>query len=533
MNAVAPSGSRGKALLVAFISWLLFAAAVPPVGITMLALVGLVPWLVYLRCGSERGFFLAYFLGIGVYGLFHLQWVWEVTGWAGPGGLALLMPIWWFFLMPLAWPLRWCLRRGLPLVATIPLIFTAGDFLREWIIGGISWHSAGYAFADWTPLIQIAEHGRVWPLTLLAYASNAAIAECIASAPGRRRSAYLTLVGVAVIAMGLWFWGAARIKAIEPLLEEGPRLVGIQANVTQEEKLFGYGRDDPWHQRDLHVAWMRKAAEAGGGDLVIWPETSLSPSIDETRRPADERRGVEAELIFNGLDQKTGQSSGRVFAEAMGYADNPSLAPRFIIGSVYRDRPEGEPEVLRTRNAALHLSWDGSSLRIDDRYFKRKLVPGGEYMPLRDHIPGRESIEAKIRATVNFVPDLIPGEEPARWTLEDREGKSWLYDLNICFEMIYPALYAEARRGEVDFIVNISNDAWYGRSAELDLVHRHAKFRAVESRLSIFRVSNTGISTLIDPLGREVAVVESGESARKWGASSPEDRPSLRPQGTM
>ena len=96
---------------------------------------------------------------------------------------------------------------------------------------------------------------------------------------------------------------------------------------------------------------------------------------------------------------------------------------------------------------------------------------------------------------------MTPGRETSLWSVV-LEGEERRFSVNICYEIVFPEIFAEGRRRGAEFIINTSNDAWYDESAERELCYAQSRFRAVENRLSIFRLSNTGISSFIDPLGR-------------------------------
>lgn len=505
-----------RALLYSVLGWALFAFAVPPVGFVPFALFGLVPWILTFETAPSRGFKRRFLLGMSLYGAYHLQWVGAITGFAGPAALLVLALIYFGFQIPVAYLLRWAIleKRARPFWA-LPLFLTLNDILREAAIGGICWHTAGMAFAPWNTFIQGMSWVRVWPFTFFAYAANAFVAAVLVAwrrgefgvERARLFRAALGLCGFVLAALAVGFY---EIQEARSELRPGPTLIGLQGNVAQGDKMkTPENAENPHHLRYLDLAREGLKAHPDAA-LVIWPETSIRPSIHDSERPK-EWHGFPLRYWLDGPRP----GSQRSLASQLAEVDPKPAARRLWIGGViYRDdMPSGDYDEwgkgIRERNAALLLETGGGRLRVVDRYFKRKLVPLGEYIPLRGLIPGRDRLKAAIDDAVGFVPAMTAGEAAGLWSLKDGDG-GHKFGINICFEIAYPEIFREARRSGAEFVVNISNDAWYGTSSEMDLVHLHTMVRAIESRTSIFRVSNTGITTLIDPLGREVATVEAG-----------------------
>jgi apolipoprotein N-acyltransferase len=150
-----------------------------------------------------------------------------------------------------------------------------------------------------------------------------------------------------------------------------------------------------------------------------------------------------------------------------------------------------------------------------DRYDKVHLVPFGEYIPLRNVFPF-------LAEFVPFDASLTPGERQTIFpmTVDDQELK---FGVLICYEDSDSELARRLRRDGADFLVNISNDAWFG-SSELDQHFVTARFRAVENRAGVVRSGNNGISGLIDPLGRAEILLDKNQigaaSGELWIADS-------------
>src|SRR5204863_8842169 len=129
------------------------------------------------------------------------------------------------------------------------------------------------------------------------------------------------------------------------------------------------------------------------------------------------------------------------------------------------------------------------------------------YVPVPRGWPGRGFVKEMILRLAKITPDLNPGKDEILFEVPSPSGPK-KGGLTICFELVFPWYYREAARMGADFHVNISNDAWFDGSSELALVDVAGIFRAVETGRALFRVSNSGISTLIGPDGTRLSVVE-------------------------
>jgi len=154
----------------------------------------------------------------------------------------------------------------------------------------------------------------------------------------------------------------------------------------------------------------------------------------------------------------------------------------------------GSPRIARElngeislKNSAFLLSPEG---KILDYYDKIHLVPFGEYLPLGQ-------ILSHLGSVVNEIGEFSSG---SRFTIFQVDR--WRFGLVICYEVIFPGLFREFTRQGVNFMVNITNDAWFDQSSAPYQHFSMAVFRAIENGISVIRVANTGISGLIDPWGR-------------------------------
>jgi apolipoprotein N-acyltransferase len=269
---------------------------------------------------------------------------------------------------------------------------------------------------------------------------------------------------------GIWLYGVKRVQAVDLLAAAAPRprLAVVQGNIDQNHKW------DPAFQQATIAAYERlsRQAAASGAELVVWPETAAPFFYGHQTEPT---RRVEQAIADIGVDVILG---------------SPSVGLR------------GEEPVFF--NSAFLVDHRGV---VRGKYDKVHLVPFGEYVPLKRFLPF-------LGKMVEQVGDFSRG--PAGHTL------SWHdYGLGvlICYEIIFPTLSRSMVQNQAGILINMTNDAWFGRSSAPQQHLAMAVMRAVENRRSLARSANTGISGFIDPTGRIVLASNLfEEAALTWAA---------------
>jgi apolipoprotein N-acyltransferase len=223
----------------------------------------------------------------------------------------------------------------------------------------------------------------------------------------------------------------------------------VQGNIKQGDKW------NPQIVKDTLERYRRLTSQVQGARLIVWPETAAPFFF---RPPSDLSRHLEAIAR---------ESRGRLLFGSMNFEKNPS----------------GE----RFANSAYLLDLQGQET---GRYDKAHLVPFGEYVPLQ--------------RLLFFIPKLVPvigdfATGPAGATLPLPEGKVGPL---ICFESIFPGLSRAQVQNGAQLLVNITNDAWFGKTAAAYQHMSMAVLRAVENRVPLARAANTGVSAFIGPDGR-------------------------------
>jgi apolipoprotein N-acyltransferase len=427
------------------------ALAFPRPEFPLLAWVGLVPFLVLAVTRAPRAAFGWGWLGGTVFFLVLLRWLdytfrqysaipWPLT-WAPIAALAAYCA---------AYPalccaaVSWLGRRagaGLAL-AGAPAIWVVAEWARGWVLGGFPWGLVGYSQYRMLPAIQIAELTGVYGVSFLVVGVNAALAGLLVL-PGR--AARRGLLGAAVLLGGALAFGLVRLGEVTPTPTVSLALV--QPSIDQPLKW------DPAHQAATLEAYLdlTRDAVAADPDLIVWPETA-SPTVF--------RRDPELQALLGEI-----------------VAGTPLL-----VGSI--DVADRAP--TRYSNTAFLFTDRG----ISGRYDKMHLVPFGEYVPLSNVI-------GFVRSWAEFIAELEPGPGPVVF-----RGPPAPFSVVICYEGIFPELVRDFVRGGAGLLVNMTNDAWFGRtSGPLQHLAMYP-LRAVEHRIAIARAANTGVSAFIGPTGR-------------------------------
>ncbi|MBN9465789.1 apolipoprotein N-acyltransferase [Brevundimonas sp.] len=359
-------------------------------------------------------------------------------------------------------------RRFAPIGAVRVLLFAALFCAFEWLRGhvltGFPWNPAGATWRAGGGMSQFAAVVGVYGLSLVTVGATAALAPLIGPGgqPGRLISAGLGIG--ALLAVGLF--GAARLaQAHLTFTDTVVRLV--QADVKQETKW------SPEAYRsivDRYLALTAQAPVEPGGrvpNVVVWPEGALPASANDVFASAD--------------------------AQALAAAVRPGQT--LMIGLARGEPDLTAPEGARYYNSLFALRSEGTAgLRVAAVYDKHRLVPFGEYLPL-----GSLMTAIGLRSLVHMPSDFSAGPTPSPIAVPGAPPAQVL----ICYESLYPG-FTPGAAGRPDWIVNASNDAWFGATSGPRQHLNLASYRAIETGLPIARATPTGISAMIDPWGRIV-----------------------------
>lgn len=346
--------------------------------------------------------------------------------------------------------LSWLGARRSPAVAlaTAPFLWVAGEWVRGWLMGGFPWGHLGYSQHQQLTVIQIAELGGVYAVSFVVVAVNAAVAALVLLS---RRQAVTALAAAALLVGATVVFGTVRLREADGPGETAAVAV-VQPSIAQPLK---WDPDYAVTTLQIYFELTRQAAK-GKPDLIVWPETST---------PTVLRRDPALLAALRALSRDAG-------------------AP-LLVGSV--DVEDGSPP--KYRNTAFLLDERG----IVNRYDKIQLVPFGEYVPL-------SGVIGFVRGWAEFIADLEPGSRSVVFS-----GPPAPFGTVICYEGIFPALVRRFVKDGARFMVNMTNDGWFGRT-DGPLQHLGMyPLRAVEHRTAVVRAANTGVSALIAPSGEVVS----------------------------
>lgn len=324
-----------------------------------------------------------------------------------------------------------------------PAFWVAGELARTYLLSGFPWGLLGYIPSGRLELIQIAAWTGVYGVSFLLALVNAALAWALTRWTPR---AVAVSGGVVVASVGV----ALGVGAAHSARTDGSVPVGlVQGNIDQAIKW------EKAHQRttlEIYADLTRRAA--AGSRLVVWPEAAVPAYVRYEPWVLDWLRQLSADV---GVPLLVGAPDARQEGRATRY-----LNAAFLVG----------PPGLRAR------------------YDKMHLVPFGEYVPLKGLLFFVEAIAAEIG-------DFTPGRERVIFPLDGVP-----FGTIICYEVIFPDLFRRFVRDGARFMVNITNDAWFGDSGG-PLQHlAMVPLRAVENGVAVARAANTGVSALIHPSGR-------------------------------
>ena len=443
----------------AIASALLLVLSFPDFDLWWLAWIGMVPLLVVVTRTPKAGraFLLGWFWGL----IFFYGSCWWLTypmihyaHIAAPVAyVLLLLPVIFVALFPAlfcALLARVVSRFGPAALFVAPFLWVSFE-LGRYSITGQMWNAIGYSQAFHPMVIQSARWGGVFAIGFLVLAVNTSMAFALT----RRPIAAVALLVGALILVTLPF-----VAPINEAIDEAPNssrpshlIVAVQPNVPMA------GPDDPASMnqllnRHLELSKQGLASPPNGLDgwrLVIWPESPMNFSYSRDSQLRDAvatfARTNHSAVLLNSLEP----------------------APN-----------AGE------YNSAILVNEEGQKLA---QYDKIRLMPFGEYVPLPQWIPGASSVRG-------IVGDFTPGSKYTLMPLGDLRAGVF-----ICIEAAHPGIAREFTNEGADVLINISNDGYLGPTPVMRQHLSNAIFRAVENDRLLIRVTNSGITALISPVG--------------------------------
>lgn len=360
-------------------------------------------------------------------------------------------------------------------IMTLAAALSAADWLRGHVLTGFPWNTFGYALTTPLPLAESVALFGVWGLTFIAVAVFASPATLV----DRNRRPWLGMLCAAVTLGALGSYGGVRLALNPPAFTAGARLRIMQPNLPQDEK-FNYAARQQIISR--YIALSERAGDGGSGAARAITGSSGAPEASSGLGNANYLIWPESAFPFF-LTREP---------EALA-AIADMLMPDHILITGAASLAEPVPgRGLRAYNSVYVIDHTGTILQ---RYDKLHLVPFGEFLPFQDTLE-RLGFTQLTKVQGGF----LPGERRRKIALPGGPDVLML----VCYEVIFPG-EAVPRGERPGWLLNLTNDAWFGVSTGPYQHFQQARVRAIEEGLPLVRAANDGISAVIDPVGRVIA----------------------------
>jgi len=451
---------KKKDILLSLLSGILLIFSFPHFDLEFLAWFALVPLFLSVEGnGLRRSFELGVMTGLISF-LGILYWIIVAVHTYGnvpliPSGLILLLLVAYLslFIGAFAFLTRLIqIRSGLQTVLFAPLLWVGLEYLRTFLLTGFPWAELGYSQYLNLSFIQIADVTGVYGISFVIVLVNATLFALLRQW-SKRTFPIREVIFTALILFGLFIYGYLKTEIVARQAIQNPALkIGlVQGNIDQSVKW------DKSFQKETLKTYERLSSIVAEEkpDLIIWPETATPFFFQD----AEEYQPMILEIPK--------KSNAFLLFGAPSYKVEKGKVNHY--NSAYLVSPSGE---------------------LVGKYDKIHLVPFGEYVPMQRFL-------FFIGSLGEGIGDFKPGKEIFNFSLP--QGK---FGVLICFEIIFPDLCRRFVKGGANFLVTITNDAWFGRTSAPYQHFSMAVFRAVENRVFVARAANTGITGFIDPTGR-------------------------------
>jgi apolipoprotein N-acyltransferase len=344
------------------------------------------------------------------------------------------------------------IRSGLQTILFTPVLWVTLEYLRSFLLTGFPWASLGYSQYLNLPVIQMADITGPYGPSFVILLVNATLYRGVHHSSKRTLFFREAVITVAVL-LGFLTYGYLKMGVVGRQMIQNPSLkIGlVQGNIDQSVKW-----DESFQKETLKIyeKLSFKVAEEKP-DLIVWPETATPFFFQDAKENQplilDIPKKTHAFLLFGTPSYKIQKGRANHY------------------NSAYLVSPSGD---------------------LVGKYDKIHLVPFGEYVPLQDLL-------FFIGSLGEGIGDFKSGKEI--FTFAMPQGK---FGVLICFEIIFPDLCRRFVKRGANFLVTLTNDAWFGRTSAPYQHFSMAVFRAVENRVFVARAANTGITGFIDPRGK-------------------------------
>lgn len=423
----------------------------PNYNIWLLAYISFLPLFFALRNATKKeAFLLSLLFGLIFFGI-TIFWMHHVS----MLGYILLILVLSIFFAIFGIFAATSIHHSLSAVIFIPACWIVLEYLRSHLLTGFGWALLGHSQYLNLPVIQIADIIGAYGVSFLIMMVNVCLYMILQR--DHKRGILALLLTILVVSHTLGY-GYLKLNEKESSFEK-LKISIIQGNIPQVMKW-----DEKYKDAIFNIySTLTMDAAKDKPELIIWPETALPGFMEERTLSSRTRRLA-----------KSARANLLVGAPSLGQQDETVF------------------------NSAFLISKDG---RIVGRYDKLHLVPFGEYIPFAEHLDFLRDVVDKP------IGDFSAGKSATLFEL--RNGLR--FGVLICFEDIFSDLVGDFMKGSPNFMVNITNDAWFMKTSA---PYQHAQssvFRAVENRVPVVRAANTGLSCFIDKHGRITDTVKLGK----------------------
>jgi apolipoprotein N-acyltransferase len=359
------------------------------------------------------------------------------------------------FMVVRLWP-----YGGISRAFAFAAIWVGFEWLRGHLFTGFPWNLVGYAWAFSPEMVQTVSLIGVYGLSLLTVLMAVSLNEFLKKDNLKRNTA-LSIYLIAVLG---WTWGHIRLVNPDEIASPALAIRLVQPSIPQSLKW------DP-EQREKNFKNLLALTDKPSRHplkAIIWPETAVPFFLEQEKF----RRMMIAETLPEGC--------------------------LLFTGALRRTPPGMTP--VEVWNSLLVLNDQGT---IVANYDKAHLVPFGEYIPFRglmDRFFGKGSIKKVTAGLVDFTPGPGPETVPLPGELPPFSGL-------VCYEVIFPNAVLSPAYVRPAWMINVTNDGWYGHTSGPYQHLEMARFRAVEEGLPLVRVANSGISTVFDAYGQNLGLL--------------------------
>ncbi|MEI7590341.1 MAG: apolipoprotein N-acyltransferase, partial [Deltaproteobacteria bacterium] len=341
-------------------------------------------------------------------------------------------------------------KQRMLVILAVPSLWVCLEYLKSVLLSGFPWENLGYSQFTILPLIQMADVFGVYGISFVIAFVATAIFMMFIEKNTIGRIAYL--VSALIVIATVVVYGNHRIATCERAMNQATQEIDVslvQGNIAQDVKWEPRFQSETIHK----YQFLSEYAPTNNMRLIVWPETAMPFFLQDT--------GVYQRMVLSTIEK------------ARSWA---------IIGAPAYSFDAGKFSIA---NSAFVISPQGKILM---RYDKVHLVPFGEYVP---------SVFPFIKKMVVDIGDIREGRGYYPVRLDNITA-----GVLICYEAIFPDATRAYAKQNVDIIINITNDGWFGKTSAPYQHLSMSAFRAVEARRYLLRAANTGISAIIEPTGK-------------------------------